>query len=199
MSSADDEHIARLVAVAESRLRDHGAPLVLALDGRSGTGKSTMAAAVAACLSSCTVIEGDQFYAGGSNEYWESLPAADMADRVIDWSRQRPVLEALRDGRDAVWHPFDWTTSEPGLAAEPWVSPAAAVIILDGAYSARPELADLVDVRVLVEAPDDVRRARLVEREGEAYTTDWQARWTAAEDHYFKTVLTPDTVDLRLQ
>lgn len=74
----------------------------------------------------------------------------------------------------------------------------AAVVILEGAYSARPELADLLDLRVLLDAPLATRMRRLSQREGDSYRDDWFARWDEAEQHYFGTVMRADAFDLVL-
>jgi uridine kinase len=201
-------------SVLVARLRDgidagHG-PLVVGLDGRSGSGKSTLAAALARGIAEAghgteavTVIEGDEFYAGGSAEVWDSRSAAQNADRVMDWRRQRFVLDQLREQGVAEWHPFDWESDrwdsdDVPLSAVPIVARTAPVIVLEGAYSCRPELHDLLDLRVLLDLPHDVRRRQLLEREGDDHRPDWDARWAAAEDHYFGTVMTPDRFDLVL-
>jgi uridine kinase len=185
-------------------------PLFVGIDGRSGGGKSTLAAAVSNILGGpgrdagpVTVIEGDQFYAGGSAEVWDRQTVAERADRVIDWRRQRDVLEQLRKRGVAEWHPFDWEaddwdSDDVPLAPEPVTAREAPVIVLEGAYSCRPELHELLDLRVLLDVPLNVRRRQLLKREGEAYRADWEARWSAAEDHYFGTVMPPDRFDLVL-
>ena len=71
-------------------------------------------------------------------------------------------------------------------------------MILEGAYSCRPELHDVLDLRVLLDTPCDVRRQRLLEREGEAYRSEWEARWSVAEEYYFGTVMPPSRFDLIL-
>jgi len=152
------ERIAALVA-------GRSAPLVVALDGRSGAGKSTLATAVAARLDA-TVVEGDDFYAGGTGEQWDVMTAAEKVEHVIDWRSQRPVLEALRRGQATDYHPYDWDGDIDGPAAHVVTVEPAHVVILDGAYSARPELADLLDLRVLLDVPAEVRRAQLLAREG---------------------------------
>jgi uridine kinase len=184
--------------------------LFVGIDGRSGAGKSTLAATVARDLAESgtedidvTVIEGDGFYAGGSAGSWDRRTAEEKADRVIDWRRQRGVLEQLRDRRFAEWHPFDWHAKdwdgEPvPLAAEPVVAPAARVVLLEGAYSCRPELHDLLDLRVLLDVSHQIRRRQLLEREGDAYRAEWEARWSMAEDHYFRSVMPPEHFDLVL-
>lgn len=182
-----------------ARLAADRSVVVVALDGRSGAGKSTLARRLAEHLDA-VVIEGDDFYAGGSDEEWRVMSPADRAARCIDWRRQRPVLEALRVGKRASWHPFDWQALGAAgggrLLDEPLTAGPAPVVILEGAYSARPELADLLDLRVLLTPPDGVRRRQLREREGEAYADDWEMLWASAEEHHFGTVMPPAHFDL---
>ncbi len=68
------------------------------------------------------------------------------------------------------------------------------MILLDGVYSARPELADLLSLAVLVEAPPDVRRTRVARRDGGI--DGWYERWDAAERHYLAHVRPPGSFDL---
>ncbi|WP_420451707.1 uridine kinase family protein [Ilumatobacter sp.] len=185
-------------------------PVLVAIDGRSGSGKSTLSKAVVEALDvsgsvdpMVTVIEGDQFYAGGSAQTWDSRPVAERADRVIDWRRQHRLLSQLRSKGVASWRPFDWDaddwdSDDVPLRTEPIRSVIAPVVVLEGAYSARPELHGLLDLRVLLEVPAGVRRRQLLEREGEAYRSDWEARWSGAENHYFGSVMPPARFDLIL-
>ena len=189
---------------------DRSTPCFVALDGRSGSGKTTLAASVARMLDASrpaapmvTVIEGDQFYAGGTAERWDQRTPTERASQVIDWRRQREVLHALRTTGRAEWHPFDWDapdwdTDIVPLRAEPLHCTVSPVVLLEGAYSARPELHDLLDLRVLLDTPTEVRLQRLLTREGESYRADWLARWSGAEDHYFGTVMPIERFDLVL-
>ncbi len=171
-------------------------PLLVAIDGRSGAGKSTLAASVSAQLAA-VVVEGDDFCAGGSDAEWTGRTAAERADACIDWRRLRSdVLEPLLAGRAAVWRPFD-VAAGGGPGARTVTRDPAAVVLLDGVYSGRPELSDLVDLAVLVEAADDhVRRGRLVAREGAVFMRAWHALWDAAEDHYFTHLRPRQSFDL---
>ena len=85
------------------------------------------------------------------------------------------------------------------MQTELTVRPPAPVIILDGAYSARPELADLIDLAVLVEAPAAVRQERLAAREEAHFLEEWHTRWNQAEDYYFSLVRPPASFDLILR
>jgi uridine kinase len=198
--------IARLHALLEVGHR----PVFVGIDGRSGAGKSTLAAALTPDLIASghrdvtvTVIEGDLFYSGGSADTWDQRTAAEKADLVIDWHRQRGVLQQLRDDGIAEWRPFDWDADDwdadvVPLVETPMAARVAPVVVLEGAYSCRPELHDLLDLLVLVDVPLELRSARLREREGDAYRADWEARWSEAEDHYFGSVMPPERFDLVL-
>jgi uridine kinase len=175
--------------------RDRPGPILVALDGRSAAGKSTLAAVVAP-LVGAVVIDGDDFYSGGTAQTWDAMSAGEKANHCIDWRRQRPVLETLARGETAHWHPYDWDADDGSLAQTPVVCEPAPVIILDGAYSARPELADLFDLRVLLDAPVDLRMAQLIKREGEDSRKEWNARWDEAEQWYFAEVMSPKSFDL---
>jgi uridine kinase len=170
-------------------------PILVALDGRSAAGKSTLAASVAP-LVDAVVIDGDDFYSGGAAGMWDAMSAAEKVSHCIDWRRQRAVLETLARGGAAAWHPYDWAADDGTLEQTPVICEPASVVILDGAYSARPELADLFDLRVLLDAPAGLRRERLIEREGEGYREEWNARWDEAEQWYFGNVMPPEAFDL---
>lgn len=172
-----------------------GTPFVVAVDGRSGTGKSTLTAWMAEQIGGVH-IDQDDFYSGGEIDEWRRLSPRGKADRVIDWKRVRDeVLVPLRAGRSATWRPFDWDRMS-GLSPEPITAPASDLVILDGAYAARPELAPYLDLTILVTLDDATRRARLLKREGEDYVTEWHAIWDEAEDYYFGTVRPPEAFDL---
>ncbi len=166
-------------------------PLIIAIDGRSGTGKSTLAARLAGALDA-TVIDGDDFFAGGV-EVRTDAPA-DRARDCIDWRRQRPVLEALRAGEVARYHAFDWDAFDGSLEAEATEHAPRPIILFEGVYTARPELSDLLDLRVLVEVPDDVRLARLRSREGAI--GPWERQWHEAELWYFAHAAPPPGFDV---
>lgn len=197
-----------LIDLLTARLATGTSPTFVALDGRSGVGKSTMAAQVADFLGPdedghpiTTVIEGDSFYAGGSSATWDRRTVLEKVAGVIDWRAQRTALESLRSTGAAAWRGFDWSSDDWDREPVPHRADRTTcritpVVILEGAYSARPELADMFDLRVLLTLPTELRRDRLLRREGEAYRTDWEQRWSNAEDLYFTTAVPRGHFDL---
>ena len=69
------------------------------------------------------------------------------------------------------------------------------MIILDGVYAARPELADLVDVAVYLGVDPQTRARRYGERLNDP---DWVRFWERGEAHYFGAVRPPASFDIQL-
>lgn len=120
-------------AMGDATFPEFSGPVVVALDGPSGAGKSSLAAALA-LRTRCVVIACDDYVSSdlgsGSPPDWSDR---ETGERTFDWRRLRTeVLELLRIARLA----------PAGTLA------AAPVVVLD---SARPELADLVDLTVFVD------------------------------------------------
>lgn len=155
-------------------------PTLVAIDGGGGAGKSSLAAALAAHLEPCTVVAIDDFYVPASAAARAALSPEQGYQRYFDWDRLRTqVLEPLRTGRPARYQRYDWGSER----LEDWlvVDPEGTVLV-EGVYSARPELAPFYDLRVWVEAPEPLRTAR--QRARSEDPEGWQERWAAAEAHY---------------
>jgi len=168
-------------------------PLVIALDGPSAAGTSTLAAKLGPRLAA-SVVEGDDFYRDIPEVQRWALTAAQGAEEYFDWRRLRhEVLEPLRAGRPAQYHPFSWLPAG-GLDDRMVTVDPTPIIVLEGVYTGRPQLRDLVDLAVLVETPAQERQRRLMVR-GDGYDA-WWPRWGAAEDHYFTAISPRQSFDL---
>jgi uridine kinase len=192
--------------VAAVRARSlHSPRLVVAIDGRSGSGKSTVVETVAQATDAVIVSCDDFFAASVTNAEWDRRTPEQRAADAIDWRRlKREAIEPLRAGRAARWLAFDFPAGPRAdgtypLQKTPTALAPRPVVLLDGAYSARPELADLVDLSVLVEAAKATRLARLAAREAPGFLQQWHARWGPAEDYYFEHVRPPSAFDVVLQ
>jgi molybdopterin-guanine dinucleotide biosynthesis protein A len=190
--------VSAILGQAAERRKRIDRPVVIAIDGPSCSGKSVLAAAVG-LRSGGSVLEGDDFYRnrlpGLSAGQRAAMSEAEVVDAVIDWERLRDEgVLPLRAGQAASFQPYDWDANDGRLAPVKTV-PAAKLIIVEGVYAARPELADLIDFTVYLGIDPDVRARRYAQREDEP---GWRGFWERGEIYYFSDVRPPASFDLQL-
>jgi len=165
---------------------------VVAIDGHSAAGNSTFAARLTERMPGA-VVHGDDFYRVMDEDKRASLSPPEGAAQYYDWQRLRDeVLVPLRGGRPARFRPYDWDTN--ALADETVTIGPERLIIVEGLFVSRLELAHLVDVMVLVCADTDVRWRRQLARRDAG--RQWLERWDAAERWYFEYVRPPESFDV---
>jgi uridine kinase len=180
-------------------------PIIIALDGGSGAGKSTLASLIKNEVGAALIPLDDFFSANIPDSQWDRFSVEERLNHVFDWRRLREeALEPLLAGKAAKWHPFDFQSGlRPdgtyGMKAEPVERKPTDVILIEGAYSAHPALADLIDLSILVDVPIEERHARLVVREGKDFLAKWHGRWDSVENYYFNRVRPRNSYDLILR
>ena len=72
-----------------------------------------------------------------------------------------------------------------GVLAE-WhdVAPQGGVVIVEGVYATRRELASFYDLTIWVECPRELWLARGLARDGESARDRWEKEWMPAEHRY---------------
>ncbi|NLE99339.1 MAG: uridine kinase [Anaerolineales bacterium] len=158
--------------------------LLVAVDGAGGAGKSTLANFVAQELLGagvlCEVIHFDDFYRPSAER--QSPLVAQQVGGDFDWQRlEREVLLPLRAGQPARYARYDWGAD---ALAEVHVVQPGQVVIVEGVYSSRLELAPLYHLTIWVDCPRDLRLERGVTRDGESHRGWWENTWMPAEDRY---------------
>lgn len=110
------------------------------------------------------VVHGDDFYRPMPVKERLLLGPRDGYDQYFDWQRLRDqVLVPLNSGRAAHYQRYDWPTG--ALAAgELHHIPRSGIVIVEGVYAARPELAGYYDLAVLSSCPHRHRRGQLTGR-----------------------------------
>lgn len=151
-------------------------PLLLAIDGRSGAGKTSLAGRLADLLRAedlpVSLFHLEDLYQG-----WESL-----ASTARTW---QALAQAIVQGQAHLgpqlphWYGWDWANSRP-TGPHPFTAAqqaAAGVLIAEGVGA----LTGPSDLSVWVELDDSLRKQRALARDGETYRPYWDI-WAAQEE-----------------
>jgi len=161
------------------------APVIIAIDGRSGAGKTTLAIELAARLRNhhrVSLFHLEDIYPG-----WNGLTAG--IERYVS-----TVLTPLSRGDRAVWTSWDWEKHYDG---DTRVTLPAEIVIIEGVGAAAAEARPLLSAVIWADSPDDVRRTRALERDGGTYKPFWD-QWAAQEDEWLAVDDVPRQADIRV-
>lgn len=158
-----------------------GSTRLICVDGPAGSGKTTLAAAVAALDPALEVVHCDELLQG-----WRGLPG--LADTIADF------LSPMAHDLPGTWTRWDWAA---GRWAETHEVEPGGVLLLEGVGCWAPAYADLVGVLAWVEAPRAERLARGMARDGEQMRAHWLT-WIEDEDALHARLGTEGAADVRV-
>ena len=167
-----------LSGLITARLKQQPTVLV-ALDGRCGSGKTTLAAQLAERFPQSITLHTDDFYLPPPQRVtgWERIPCANMH---LERLRAEAVAPA-RAGRAVCYKAY---SCREGAYLPPRVLGPAPLVIVEGSYSHHPLLRPYETLRVFVACTKAEQTRRLQAREGARYA-DFAARWVPLEEGYF--------------
>ncbi|MCU1520933.1 MAG: anthranilate synthase [Arthrobacter sp.] len=161
------------------------APVIIAIDGRSGAGKTTLAIELAARLREhhkVSLFHLEDIYPG-----WNGLAAG--MERYVS-----TVLGPLQRGKPAEWVSWDWNRHYDG---ETRTTLPAEIVLVEGVGAAAAAARPLLDAVVWVDSPDRDRRSRAIERDGASYEPYWD-QWAAQEQEWLAGDDVPAHADVRV-
>jgi hypothetical protein len=170
-----------LFAAARAAAPRAGTTSVIAIDGHSGGGKSTLAGELALALDA-PIVALEDLYGG-----WDGLEAG-VACLVAT------VLRPIAAGRSAHVPRYDWQAQ---AWSEPWLLPVPARLIVEGVGAGGRAVAPFTSLLVWVELPAALRRERLRRRDGNRYAAP-QERWAHQEEDFFERERPVDRADFVL-
>lgn len=153
-------------------------PLIVAVDGRSAAGKTTVARALAEAHDSVVVVHADDI------AWWEPLFAWDHLLR-------RGILEPLHAGRGVAFTPPQWR--ERGREGAIEVPASVEVVLIEGVGASCASVAELIDVAVWVQSDGAEAERRGIERDAASgengdyqQTVAFWHNWSRAERTYLE-------------
>ena len=151
-------------------------PVIIALDGFGGAGKSTLAKELKEALGSACVVEVDDFFMIGVES------DADKSNFDRERLRQQ-VLIPLRSGRPAAYQRVLWPNDE----LSDFINvPDVDYIILEGVSSFHPDIAEYVDYKIWLDISGEEAKQRMIHRDraqGEEHGELWD-HWTDSYQMY---------------
>ncbi len=172
-----------LAALARSAPPRCGRSRLLCVDGPAGSGKTTLAGALADELAAAPAVHLDDLYEG-----WDQEFGAPLVERIEGW-----LLRPWAEGRPGRYRRYDWQAQRFG---DEWTqAPAAPFVMLEGCASASRRIRAVASLVVWVEVPADLRLRRGLERDGSDAADLW-ADWQAREAAHFAADATREAADV---
>jgi len=169
------EAVAVVAAALDAAPALAGRTRVLAIDGLSGAGKTSLAEELRTSLGA-PVVSLEDLYGG-----WEGLENG--IDLLV-----REVLEPLAAGRAARVPRYDWV-------GHAWLEPVRldppTLLIVEGVGAAARRAAVYESLLVWLEAPLPVRKKRALDRDGDTFAPHWE-QWAAQEAAMLDRERTPE-------
>lgn len=143
--------------------------LLIAIDGRGGSGKSTLSQKLQEKLPNVTIVHLDDF----------AYPDTDR-ERLL-----KQVILPLEENKSARYQRFDWGTTQLGEWHE--ITPGG-IVIVEGVSTLHDILYKHFDFKVWIECPANTGFQRGLKRDIDVYKVDtrdeWLNKWMPEEKKY---------------
>lgn len=167
-------------------------PLVIAVDGRAASGKTTLADSLSKRLSA-SVIHMDDFFLPREMRTDERLsqPGGNLHyERFC-----REVLPNLAKAEDFRYQRFDCAEMAPG----DWIKVCKSdIYIVEGSYSHHPVFGDYAHVKIFMDISPEKQMLRIVQRNGAQRAEVFRRCWIPMEESYFAAYSVKENSDIVL-
>ncbi len=153
---------------------------IIAIDGHSASGKTTMAAHLKQLLGA-SIVHMDDFFLPMALRTKERL--AQPGGNVHYERFKSEILPNIGRTQGFEYRPFDCSKMDLGLFLP---VPASKWRIVEGAYSCHPAFKDYMDVRVFSHVSKEEQALRILKRNGPEMAQMFASRWIPMEEAYFK-------------
>ncbi|WP_339228959.1 NB-ARC domain-containing protein [Oceanobacillus sp. FSL K6-2867] len=165
-------------------------PKIIAIDGRCGSGKTTLAKQLATKFDS-TLFHLDDFFLPFEMKTNERM--SEPGGNVHYERFKEEVLLPLQSGSTTVHRPYN---CQQKALDDPIQTAFKHLTIVEGVYSLHPALQDFYDYKVFLTVDKNVQRKRIQQRNGKEKLETFIQRWIPLEEHYFDSLQLEKQCDL---
>lgn len=166
--------------------------VILAIDGGSASGKTTLGEILKERFDA-TVFHMDDFFLRPEQRTKERFqePGGNVdRERFLE-----EVLLPLSQGKDVTYRRFDCATF---TLQEPITEEVKQLVVVEGAYSMHPDLADRYDLKVFLEINPTLQKERVMKRSPEKADRFFN-EWIPMEEKYFQAMEVKERADMVIE
>ena len=176
----ESERMAEMIIRRIEEIQSDHVPILVAIDGRCASGKTTVASIVGQKLD-CDVVHMDDFFLHPNQRTRKRLcePGGN-----VDYERVgAEVLQPAKRGLPIRYRKFDCSRMDFGDEVE--LAPKKYVLV-EGAYSCHPKLRDYFDLRIFMTIDAKTQMERIKLRNGNERAQMFRDRWIPLEETYIR-------------
>ncbi len=174
------------------RLLSKQANILIGIDGPCASGKSTLAQTLGEYYKA-PVIHIDDFFLPPEFQTPEQL--SQLGGNIDSQRFLGEILHPLSQQKAIKFRP--WRCKSGDFGDEFEIAPAPLVLI-EGAYSMRPDFREFYHLRIYLTAPLPLRLERIRARNGEEGLEMFQSKWIPLENRYFQGCSVADCCEIHL-
>lgn len=187
---ADPKNVEKVLNHIDARLGEK--PLIVAIDGRCGAGKTTLAQGISE-VRGYPIIHADDFFLRP-----EQRTAGRLATpgENLDWERLKAeVIDPIRRGESVSYQPWDCQTKTFRVSVD---VPQSPVYIIEGSYTLNEGLRDSYDIRIFVTVESKEQLKRIGKRTTHNDVEAFKEKWIPLEERYFEACQVPECANLTI-
>lgn len=184
---------ASLILKKTSALLKNKERIIIAIDGRCASGKTTLAAQIKE-MSDCCVIHIDDFFLRPEQrtEQRYSEPGGNVDHERFSKEVFKPLLKNI----PFTYKPYDCKTG--GFSLPVSVVPNK-ITVIEGSYSCHPMLWEKYDLHIFLTVNKEEQLRRIEHRNGKEALAAFREKWIPLEERYFNAFDIEHRCDLRIE
>ncbi|MGJ9458319.1 uridine kinase family protein [Oceanobacillus sp. CF4.6] len=170
-----------IIKTLEKQLEEND-HLIVAIEGRCGSGKSTLSKILGGAFD-CNVFHMDDFFLPFEMKTKERL--AEPGGNVHYERFKEEVLNPLKNSETISYRPYNCAIR---ALDKPIHTSPKKITLIEGVYCLHPSLANAYDYKIFMTVESQTQLKRIAKRNGEEKLQMFINQWIPLEEHYFSSL-----------